>query len=417
METQNKTNIIILNDYAMINGGASKVALTTAYGLAERGYQVSFLAGVGPVDPVLTNSRKINGICLEQFDLLGDPFPVRAAIRGMWNIRAVQEFNRICNGLNLENTIVNLHGWTKNLTSSIIRECVKRDIPVVITMHDYFLACPNGGFYNFKKTKPCPLTGLSIDCLRENCDQRSYSHKLWRFIRQLLQKNIGRLPDGVKYFLALSDFSSEILRPYLPENCKIWRVNNPVEISKDDPVRVENNRLFIALGRLAPEKGSYFFAKASKLAGVDILLVGDGPERALLEEMLPPEFITGWLPYTAAIDKFNQARAHVLPSLCYEVSPLVVLEAAARGIPSIVPTTSAARNLIKDGETGLLFDGGDEKSLVDKLVRLTDPEESKRMGLSAYNAYWRKPPSRETYLDQLENIFTEILIQKGKTSA
>jgi glycosyltransferase involved in cell wall biosynthesis len=400
-----------LNDYATVNGGASKVAITTANGLAERGYQVFYFAGVGPVNPDLYRSKNIHVICLDQFDILGDPIPLRAAFTGIWNSRAVQEFKKLSQELDLKNTIVNLHSWTKNLTASIVRQCIQKDISTVVTLHDYFLACPNGGFYNFQKVKPCPLIGLSIACLFEDCDQRNYSHKLWRFTRQLAQKKLGRLPDGLKNFIALSDFSLRILQPYLPEKCNLWQVYNPIEITKQPPVDVEKNNTFIVLGRLAPEKGSYFFTRAAKQAGVEILLVGDGPERATIENEYSSENITGWLPHHEAIDKLNQARVHVLPSLCYEVSPLAVYEAAAKGVPSIVPTTSAACKFIKDGETGLLFTGGDEHSLVEKILRFTKPGEAQRMGLSAYNTYWKNPCSIESYLEKLENIFSEILKQ------
>ena len=60
--------IILVYDFAFINGGAAKVAITEAIALAERGYDVTFFAGVGPVDEKL-KSAGVKVVCLEQAEL------------------------------------------------------------------------------------------------------------------------------------------------------------------------------------------------------------------------------------------------------------------------------------------------------------------------------------------------------------
>ena len=60
--------IILVYDFAFINGGAAKVAITEAIALAERGYDVTFFAGVGPVDEKII-SAGVKVVCLEQTEL------------------------------------------------------------------------------------------------------------------------------------------------------------------------------------------------------------------------------------------------------------------------------------------------------------------------------------------------------------
>ena len=73
-------------------------------------------------------------------------------------------------GFDPHKTIVHVHGWTKSLSSSVVQEALQRDFQIVISLHDYFVACPNGGFYNYKKKHICRLKPLSKACVLSNCD-------------------------------------------------------------------------------------------------------------------------------------------------------------------------------------------------------------------------------------------------------
>ncbi len=106
-----------------------------------------------------------------------------------------------------KNTIVHLHGWSKALSSSVVHECVERSFKVVCTLHDYFVACLNGGFYNFRTNNICYLHALSLPCVLENCDSRSYNQTIWRVARQIVQRQFGGIPGGISAFISVSNFS------------------------------------------------------------------------------------------------------------------------------------------------------------------------------------------------------------------
>ena len=55
------TRIIILNDFAYVNGGASQVALSSALGLAQAGYDVTLFTAVQPIDSTLLNQTGLKG--------------------------------------------------------------------------------------------------------------------------------------------------------------------------------------------------------------------------------------------------------------------------------------------------------------------------------------------------------------------
>ena len=172
-------NLIIVNDFAHVNGGAAKVALHSAVGMAHKGWPVTVFSAVEPVMAELQGPT-VKLICTGQHQILTDPSRMRAARQGIWNRPAALRMGRLLDGCDRSRTIVHLHGWTKSLSASIIGETVKRGFSIVCTLHEYFIACPNGGFFNYRANEICRLRALSAACLATNCDKQGYAQKLWR---------------------------------------------------------------------------------------------------------------------------------------------------------------------------------------------------------------------------------------------
>lgn len=143
-------NIIIINDYAFINGGAGKVAITSACSLALKGYNVTLLCAVGPIDDCLIKSG-VHVVCLEQKDILLNPNRLQASFQGIWNRKAAFVLKELLFDCNPSETIIHFHGWTKALSASLFSVLSKTSFKVIITLHDFFCFCPNGGFYDYKK--------------------------------------------------------------------------------------------------------------------------------------------------------------------------------------------------------------------------------------------------------------------------
>jgi glycosyltransferase involved in cell wall biosynthesis len=350
-------------------------------------------------------SESVHVVCTGQADILNDPNRIRAAFQGLWNLRAARKMVQLLDSFDPIGTVVHLHGWTKSLSSSVIRPVLKRHIPVICTMHEYFIACPNGGFYDYRSNSICHLRGLSLPCLTTNCDKSGYGHKLWRVGRQIIQKSGGHLPGGIKEFIAISRFSRNILEPYLPPDARIHQIVNPVFVDKTEPVPVAGNDTFLFVGRLTPEKGVFLFAEAARLAGVTPHFVGDGECRDELVRRFPDATVTGWLGAGELEACMRRARALVLPSLWYETQGLVVAEAAARGIPAIVPENSAAAEAVLDGRTGLCFARGSAPDLATKMMRLKNPDLARTLGREAYRQFWEDPPTLDRHLDRLEPLY------------
>ena len=139
---------IIVNDYDYVQGGATKVAIQTANVLYDKGYNVIFFCGVSnPLKSIL--NKKIKVISCNQQDFLNQNI-IKGALKGLNNREVYKKFNAVLNQIN-DDIIVHIHGWTKVLSSSFIRGIKKRsNVKVVLTLHDFFTVCPNGGFFNYK---------------------------------------------------------------------------------------------------------------------------------------------------------------------------------------------------------------------------------------------------------------------------
>jgi len=396
--------IVVVNDFAYVNGGSAQVALASAKALAAKGYKVILFAAVGPASTDLQRPN-LSAICLGQHEIVEDPNRTRAFVQGIWNLRASREMATLLSQLNPAATIIHVHGWTKALSASVVRQAVVRGFRVVCTLHDYFSACPNGAFFHYPKGEACHLRPLSLGCIVSACDKRNFAHKLWRVVRQIVQQRMGRLPGGIRQFIVPSKVCRGLLQESLPPGSSIHLVRNPIDMPKRDPVTVEANSSYMFVGRLAIEKGCLLLARAGHMAGCAVTFVGEGDCRESIEKEFPFAMITGWCDRPQLIQAMATARVVVAPSLCYETQGLVVVEAAALGIPAIVPDTSAAKESVIDGVTGLWFKGGDVEDLAMKMRIMRDADIVRRMGRAAYDRYWSSPEHLDSHVERLEAIY------------
>jgi glycosyltransferase involved in cell wall biosynthesis len=400
-------NVVVVNDFGHVEGGASHVALSSAIGLATRGHRVTLLCAVGPIMPELKDSN-VRVVCTQQYDIAHDRHRLRASLQGIWNVKAARTMGNVLRPLDPEQTIVHLHGWTKSLSSSVVRAAVVRGFKVICTLNDYFTACPTGGFFHYRNKEICTLTPLSVACMTSACDRRGYLQKLWRVGRQIVQQRWGMVPGGIRNFICVSRFSRSILIPFLPSGSNLYWNSNVINVRKSEPVQVDRNDYFVMVGRLTTDKGPGIFAQAAAALGCRAIFVGDGECRDEVAMACPAAKITGWCSIAEVVGYLRQARALVFPSLWYEAQPLVVLEAAALGVAAIVSDTSAARDTVVDGKTGCWFRSGDHHDLSKKMAMFEDRDLAKRLGLAAYEHYWSDPSDLEVHLQRLEEIYVRV---------
>jgi phosphatidylinositol alpha 1,6-mannosyltransferase len=144
------------------------------------------------------------------------------------------------------------------------------------------------------------------------------------------------------------------------------------------------------VGRLAPEKHLELLEPVTRLAGVRVVLVGDGPARKALEQRLPAAHFTGALHgddlarVVANLDVFVHTGAH--ETFCQAVQ-----EALASGVPVVAPAAGGPVDLVRHGRSGYLVEPGNPAAFADAVATLAaDPARRTAFGLYARGSVARR---------------------------
>ncbi|TNC10799.1 glycosyltransferase family 4 protein [Methylobacterium terricola] len=397
--------VILVADHAYINGGQAKVSLESAIGLARRGHEVVLFAAVGPADPRLAEAG-VRVVLLGQTDVTQARSLARFGVQWLWNAAAAAQLRDLIAASDPRDTVVHVHAWAKALSPSIGPVLRGSAAPVVYTAHEYYLACPNGGFYDYPVAAACHRVPNGPACLTHNCDSRTYPRKLMRVARHALMRRTG-LVEGIDAMITISRLQRDALAPYLPARMRFYDVPNPVDAA---PLghRAGAPGDFVFVGRLSPEKGPGLFGDAARLAGARAVFAGDGPMRAELEARFPEASFLGWQSPDQVKAVLRAARALVFPSVWYEGQPLTVLESLALGTPVLVSDVCAGREAVRHGESGLWFRSNDPRSLADAMAHLANDATAMRMGRAAYDLFWADPLTMDRHLDGLERVYRDV---------
>ncbi|MBK9991612.1 MAG: glycosyltransferase family 4 protein [Verrucomicrobia bacterium] len=410
-------NIVILNDAAYIRGGADRVAFDSAGALAAAGHRVILFTAFGPVSPEVQSLRGVTVICLGSTWLRQEQGSLLAAFRGLWNREAAKRLRVVLAGLNPQETVVHAHLYSSALTASVLHASLRAGFLTLLSLHDYFITCPNGAYFIFPRATICNHHALSRACLSCHCDSRKFAHKIWRVARTWLQNRVAQIPRRLTAYAAVSETCATLARRDLPPQARIEVVPNVVAIEQQPPVNVAQNRAFVFTGRLEAYKGPQLLAEAAARLGVPVVFCGTGPLEAELRRINPNAVFTGWLEPADIVKKLGQARAFVFPSVYRETFGLSAAEALARGIPVIASRGTAAEEFVHHEKNGLLFAHNSVEDLVVQMAALADDHVTGRLGTEAYRSYWEKPLTLAAHTSRIESFYNLLLSTKLNGSA
>lgn len=398
-------HVIVVDEHASVRGGATRVAIDEARGLSAAGLSVTYFAAIGPVCAELTSER-IRVVLLNQRRLLDAWTHPEVLYQSLWNAPAYHAMHELLDHMDPQSTIVHVHGFSQTISASPIRCAMDRGFPVISTLHDYFTVCPNGGFFDYKTGTVCERRPLSLSCVMTNCDKRNYPNKLYRLLRTHAQHHVCRMPSGVKHYITPSDAAARRVRNYLPNDAILFPLRNPCNVGRSEPARIRSQTYVAMVGRLSPEKGIETVVEAAKKTGTRILFIGDGPLRRTAEAC-GAHIVTGWVTHSEILKLLDGVRCLVFPSLVPETYGLSVVDAAARGIPSIVTDVCGVAEWITDGVTGWRIPPGDVQALAARLEAVKDDNLVEAAGTAVYTEYWRSPLSLGRHIKDLLEIYKQ----------
>ena len=405
--------VVVIHDFASSEGGAGVLAIQAAQEYQRRGIPVTYFAGAieGP-------DQKLDGI-----DLVGlhaarllDTSPVQAIMQGFHNSAAYQSLRDWIAEHDTDHTVYHLHNWSQILSPAIFAALGGVEDRLVVTCHDFFNICPNGGYTDFPRSQPCELKALSLRCLASQCDRRSSIHKYWRVARQVHLNRLARPARSKATFTFLHDR----MRTKFVDNGfsarRMITIPNPVEPWSRTRIAAENNREFLFVGRLGSDKGADLAAEACIEAGVPLTLVGRGELDGRLREAGGELRLAGWCSRTEILDHASRARALIVPSRMVEPFGLVIVEAAMSGLPVIVSERAYLADDCQRLDFGQSFDPAEPGSLTELVARIAvDDTTVARMSGNGLALARELASSVPAWSERFIELFRDAIAQRQTT--
>jgi len=255
--------------------------------------------------------------------------------------------------------------------------------------------------------------------------QHLYSEIGWR--RGRIEQKLISYPVN-KYIAVSYDVARQLREIIVPEN-KIEVVHNGIiledynsrayNVSGDDvysSIRKngETYPIVITVARLDKQKGhTYLLKAAADVPGTIFVFVGDGPEKANLENQARELSLADRVIFLGKRydipELLNGCDIFVLPSL-YEGLPLSIMEAMAAGKPVVASDIGGVNELIRDGETGYLVPAGDTQALARSINTLvSDPALAGKIALAGKTLV-EKEFSADSMVAGVTDIYTRQLL-------
>ncbi len=361
--------VIVLSDYlggeGASTGGAGHAALDSYRALRAAGAQVRAIIGFG-APPAIGPDRvsSLGGTDLREGGRAD-------TLRAIYNRDARAALDAEMVDEDPDTTLLVLHQWTRYLSPAAL--AVADRFPTMIYMHDYFWACPNGLYYDFRRERPCDRRPMGARCLATNCDRDGRIQKLGRVARQAARRSVIRADPRRRLFLHLSEQAHRTAAPLLPGERHAIVHNplprNPVQSPAATPSADRTIYDVGYFGRLEADKGVGALIGAIAGAGLTGLLVGQG-SLAAQAARTPGIEHRAWQPRDAIAAAMRSCAVVVLPSLWDETWGLIVPEAMAAGVPVLVSSRAGSAELVRRFGGGAIYDPGRDGDLAAKLATL-----------------------------------------------
>jgi glycosyltransferase involved in cell wall biosynthesis len=342
------------------------------------------------------------------------PLPLVQAT--VWNKAAYRELRTlICRE---HPQVAHFHNTFPLISSAAHYAAKAEGVPVIQTLHNYRLLCPNAIFFRDGHVcedclgKAVPWPGVVHACYRES---RAGTGVVAAML--ILQRLLRSLTEAVDFYIALTKFACEkFIQGGLPAE-KI--VVKPNFVDPDPGLGEGLGGYALFVGRLSPEKGIGTLLAAWERLGkkVPLKIVGDGPLALQVAEAarrLPRVEWIGQLSKTQVLALMKDARVLIFPSSWYEGFPMVFAEACAAGLPVIASQLGSMSSLITPGRTGLYFHHGNPEDLAAQVEwALTHPTEVAQMRRESRAEFEAKYTAEQNY-QMLMEIYERVSYAPGK---
>ena len=408
--------VLMINTFHHPRGGDATYTRSLSGLLEGAGHEVIPLAMRHPDNtPSIWERRFVSWVDMR--DAPDASARLRLGMRMFWS----REAARACADLIAEHPpdIAHLQHIHRHLTPSVLDPLKAAGVPVIWTVHDYELICPEGHLF----TRGAPCTRCKGHRYSEAVRLRCKWGRLGPSVAAALEKELHhrkRVWERVDRFLCPSAFLANKLIDFGVPAARVIHRPNFMDPGPEPPATAPGEGWLYA-GRLSPEKGvDLALAAARRLPAHPLFICGTGPMEAELRQRaaeLPHVHFLGHLPPSHLDRVMRSVRVVVVPSRWYENFPYAVLEAQAAGRAVVAADIGGIPEQITHGEDGLLVPPDDTDALTHAVAELlTHPARATALGKRGATRV-RAHLGPAEHLDSILSIYDEVLQRRAKGAA
>lgn len=358
-------NILQINKYHYIKGGADSVFFNTMQLLSEHGHHVvpfcirhdknlSSEYGYYFVDaPEIRDIKNISG-------------KIRSIPRFLMNQGAAIQLEKLLLAEKFD--VAHIHNLFNGISLAILPILKKHNIPIVITLHDTRFICPSS-YFNLrgKWCKYCHKS-LFLNCAVKRCYQDNLPNSLMTALEMFHKTYIFPYDSYISKYIFVSRCYKK--KHSLRKNSFEEKGEVLYNFSKTDWISESKKGDYVLYyGRITAEKGIERLVEAMKqLPEVRLKVAGTGPLLDSLKENATEniEFL-GFASGNILWETIRKSSFVLVPSEWEENNPLTIIESYSLGKPVIGAEIGGIPEIIEDGKTGYIFRAHDAESLAETI--------------------------------------------------
>jgi glycosyltransferase involved in cell wall biosynthesis len=315
--------------------------------------------------------------------------------------------------------LVYIMHYHNKMSPSIIDAAKDLKIPVIHRISDFQYICANALFYN-ETVGVCEkcLVGSKWNAVRYKC---VFNSRLFSFIKisALKLHELLKITEKIDAFIVPSAFTISKLMQYGISPHKLNLVPTFFNHNFIDNKReIVYNPFALYVGRIEKEKGLLTMIKAFQKTNYQLKIIGfsnddyDDFLKKFSHENKNIEFL-GKMKFEEIIPYLSSCLFSIVPSDIYDNFPNAVIESYAFQKSVVASSIGSLKELVKDGETGLLFETGNYVDLGTKIEMLfSNPELCKELGKNACN-HLEENYSEESHYQKVLGVFNSLVNQQN----
>ncbi len=423
--------ILHINKFHFYRDGASNVYLRTAQLLEEHGHKPLFFS-MNDFENTLPCETGEYFLPYIDFSSKNISMTKKLQIAGrfLYSFEAKKKLAMLLDKYPVD--IAHIHNIYHHFSPSILHVLKKRNIPMVMTLHDYKLFCASYSMLAGNRICEDCSEKRYYHVIKKRCVKHSFVKSALSALEMYLHHNILDIYDNIDIFISPSIFlrnkliekgiRKEII--YLPNFIDVMMFDGFTAGENNNGQEKENSIVYF--GRISEEKGLWMLLDTAKIISrkknmdIKFKIIGEGAFKKQLLDRVRMEAIDNVVFFDHMFGEtlyreVKKSRIVILPSEWYENNPLTVIEAFTMSIPVIGSRIGGIPELVKDGVTGLTFEPGNPDDLASGIEYLmNNPDKIIEMGKNA-KAYVKEELNSEKHYEQLMEIYNRAISKKQKT--